>query len=139
MEKNNQVVIFELNNQNYAIPIHETSEIIKMAPVTVLPNTSFHIQGIINLRGSVIPVINLNRRLELPEKELDESSRIIVVNTDSGKRAGLIVERVSQIGNYDPGEVEQPDGSSGEVNFIKGIIKKDEAIWLLLDINKLIR
>jgi len=69
-----QLVVFQLNDQQYALPINETQEIIRMAEVTRLPNTNYYIEGIINLRGTILPVISLNRRLGLPETEQNEDT-----------------------------------------------------------------
>lgn len=118
-----QLVVFQLNDQEYALPINETQEIIRMAEVTRLPNTNYYIEGIINLRGTILPVISLNRRLGLPEKEQTEDTRIIVVE-NKGNKVGMIVDSVLEVGRYTEDEVEPPNMIGEGVDFLKGVVKK---------------
>lgn len=137
MEHDAQVVIFELNSQNYALPIIETKEIIRVTDIVKIPQVEYYIEGIMNLRGNVIPVLNLNSRLGLPDSGITGDSRIIVVGL-TDKKIGLIVERVNQIGKYSESEIEPPSVAGDNVDFIKGVIKKEEDLWMLLDLDKLL-
>lgn len=129
-----QLVVFQLNDQQYALPINETQEIIRMAEVTRLPNTNYYIEGIINLRGTILPVISLNRRLGLPETELNEDTRIIVVE-NKGNKVGMIVDSVLEVGRYTESEVEPPNMIGDNVDFLKGVVKKGDQLWLLINLN----
>ncbi|CCO07000.1 chemotaxis protein CheW [Desulfotomaculum varum] len=129
-----QLVVFQLNDQQYALPIHETQEIIRMAEVTRLPNTSYYIEGIINLRGTILPVISLNRRLGLPETEQNEDTRIIVVE-NKGNKVGMIVDSVLEVGRYTENEVEPPNMIGDNVDFLKGVVKKGDQLWLLINLD----
>ncbi|WP_003541146.1 chemotaxis protein CheW [Desulfotomaculum nigrificans] len=129
-----QLVVFQLNDQEYALPINETQEIIRMAEVTRLPNTNYYIEGIINLRGTILPVISLNRRLGLPEKEQTEDTRIIVVE-NKGNKVGMIVDSVLEVGRYTEDEVEPPNMIGEGVDFLKGVVKKDDQLWLLINLD----
>jgi len=102
-----QLVIFQLNDQQYALPIQETQEIIRMSNITRVPNTRHYVEGIINLRGSIVPVINLNKRLNLPAGEYGEDTRIIVVE-NKGQKVGMIVDVVLEVGRFNPDEIEPP-------------------------------
>ncbi|MEW5952673.1 MAG: chemotaxis protein CheW [Bacillota bacterium] len=137
MKHDAQVVIFELDKQNYALPIMETKEIIRVTDIVKIPRVDHYIEGIMNLRGNVIPVINLNSRLGLPDNGITGDSRIIVVGVDD-KKVGLIVERVNQIGKYSESQVEPPLVTGDNVDFIKGVIKKEENLWMLLDLDRLL-
>ncbi|MCL5780092.1 MAG: chemotaxis protein CheW [Firmicutes bacterium] len=129
-----QLVVFQLNDQQYALPINETQEIIRMAEVTRLPNTNYYIEGIINLRGTILPVISLNRRLGLPETEQNEDTRIIVVE-NKGSKVGMIVDSVLEVGRYTESEVEPPNMIGDNIDFLKGVVKKGDRLWLLVNLD----
>ncbi len=133
----NQLVIFDLNNQKYAIPVLNTQEIIKMVDVTPVPRTDRYVEGVINLRGRIVPVINLNKRLGLPVTEPTRDTRIVVVEKDD-TAVGMIVDKVQEVGRYSDEEVEEPESVMRDNDFISGVIKKDDALWLLLRLDKVL-
>ncbi|SFR05454.1 chemotaxis protein CheW [Desulfoscipio geothermicus] len=137
MQNEGQLVIFELADQLYALPIQDTQEIIRMTDITNVPNTRDYVEGIINLRGSIVPVINLNRRLGLSVKDYDDSSRIIVVEY-SGQKVGMIVDNVHEVGRYTSDEVDPPVVDGDNVDFISGVVKKGDDLWLLLNLAKVL-
>ncbi|HBV99115.1 MAG: hypothetical protein JL50_07360 [Peptococcaceae bacterium BICA1-7] len=129
-----QVVIFELEGVLYAIDILQVQEIMRYMEVTPVAESDYCTEGIINLRGQVIPVVSLARRLGLPEKAPGQDTRIIVVEV-CGKKSGLIVERVLEVGSYSEGELEQHTDLGVKAPFLKGVLKK-EKIWLLLNLDQ---
>lgn len=133
-----QLVVFQLADQIYALPIQETQEIILMTEVTRIPNTSYYLEGIINLRGTILPVINLNRRLGLAEKEIDEDTRIIVVEKN-GSKVGMIVDAVLEVGRYSESELEPPSNIAGNDSYLRGVVKKGDQLWLLLDLERVLQ
>ncbi|KJS12477.1 MAG: chemotaxis protein CheW [Desulfotomaculum sp. BICA1-6] len=137
VQNEGQLVIFELSNQLYALPIQETQEIIRMTDITTVPNSKGYVEGIINLRGSVVPVINLNRRLGLLERSHDDSTRIIVVEYN-GQKVGMIVDNVQEVGRYTEDEIEPPTVAGDGVEYLSGVVKKGEELWLLLNLGKVL-
>ncbi|MHB8156726.1 MAG: chemotaxis protein CheW [Desulfocucumaceae bacterium] len=137
MNSEEQLVIFQLNEQKYALPIQETQEIIRMSNITRVPNTKHYVEGIINLRGSIVPVINLNKRLNLPVSEYGEDTRIIVVE-NGGQKVGMIVDVVLEVGRYNDNEIEPPSVAGDGVDYLKGVVKKDDSLWLLIDLAEII-
>lgn len=133
MNTEEQLVIFKLNDQQYALPIQETQEIIRMTNITKVPNSKNYVEGIINLRGSIVPVINLNKRLNLPIREYDDDTRIIVVENKSQK-VGMIVDTVLEVGRFMESEMEPPSVAGDSVDYLKGVVKKKEQLWLLLNL-----
>lgn len=129
-----QLVVFQLGEQKYALPIQETHEIIRMTDVTRIPNASYYLEGIINLRGTILPVINLNRRLGLPEKPVDEETRIVVVENND-QQVGMIVDSVLEVGRYNQSEIEPANMVGSNSEYLRGVVKKDDQLWLLLDLN----
>jgi purine-binding chemotaxis protein CheW len=91
-----QLVVFELDNQHYGIDIEQVEGIIKMQPITGIPHAPVCLEGVINLRGTVVPIINLRKRFNLPTSEIVDDSRIVVVYMGLEK-VGLIVDGVSQV------------------------------------------
>jgi len=132
-----QLVIFQLNDQQYALPIQETQEIIRMSDITKVPNTKHYVEGIINLRGSIVPVINLNKRLGLPVADYGEDTRIIVVEKD-GQKVGMIVDVVLEVGLSVDNEMEPPSVAGSNVDFLKGVVKKNENLWLVLNLEEIV-
>lgn len=126
------MVIFELNGQRYGLPILEVQEIMRMVPVNPVPYASEYLEGVINLRGRVIPVLNLSRRLGLPGKERDGETRIIVVE-QGGRKIGMIVDRVLEVGRYNEADIETPEVVGHTVESLSGFAMKDENILLLLN------
>ena len=137
MDQEGQLVIFQLNDQQYALPVHQIQEIVKMTAITRIPNTKPYVEGIINLRGNIIPVINLNRRLNLPVSGYDDATRIIVVE-QKGQKVGIIVDNVTEVGRCAESEVVPPSVVGDDVDYLNGVVKKDNNLWLLLNLEKVL-
>jgi purine-binding chemotaxis protein CheW len=133
-----QLVVFELNHEYYAVDIAAVESIIKVPPITMVPHTLDYVEGVINLRGNVLPVIALHKRLGLPQQPLTKNSRIVVVMTDALK-VGMIVDVVSEVLSVPFEVVERPPNlmTVMEVAFITGIAKTGGRLIILLDVGKL--
>ncbi len=134
---NEQLVIFDLGGQKYAIPVLNTQEIIKMIDITPIPRSDSFIEGVINLRGRIVPVINLSKRLDLARGEATRDTRIIVVEHNETS-VGMIVDRVQEVGRYNRDEIEKPESVMKENEFVGGVVKKNNALWLLLRLEKVL-
>jgi purine-binding chemotaxis protein CheW len=135
-----ELVSFKLGHEEYAVDILKVQEINRMVTITSMPNAPFCVEGVINLRGKVIPVINLRKKLGLELKEPDAHSRIIVV--DVGKTVGLIVDSVSEVLRLSSDTVEPPPlmtAADGPSDYIRGVGKLEDRLLILLDIDKLIK
>jgi purine-binding chemotaxis protein CheW len=133
-----QLVGFRLDNEDYAIAITMIQEIILMKPITRIPQMPDFIEGLINLRGSVIPVVNLRKRFGLVPRELDDETRIIVVNVHE-KTVGCIVDAVTQVMRINRDQIQPPPLSVLAVNhqYLAGLAKLDDRLMIILDIEKL--
>ena len=109
-----------------------------MMPITCVPRTPDFLKGVINLRGKVIPVIDLRTKFRLPRKEYDDQTCIIVV--DVGILMGIIVDTVQEVHDIPTGEIEPPPqlGSSVDTSFILGMGKVDDKVKILLDIDRVL-
>ncbi|MGD0883877.1 MAG: chemotaxis protein CheW [Thermodesulfovibrionales bacterium] len=133
-----QLVTFKLGGEEYATDILKVQEINRMVNITAVPNTPGYVEGVINLRGKVIPVINLRKKFGLETKAADAQSRIMVV--DVGTTVGLIVDSVSEVLRLPSDTVEPPPPMTGGdgSEFIRGVGKLEDRLLILLDIDKLL-
>jgi len=132
-----QIVCFKIGSEEYGIDILQVQEILKIPKVTKLPKSSRHILGVIDLRGRVIPIIDLGKKFGIIA-DLSKSSRAIVVDIE-GKQVGLAIDSVSHVIKVDSGDIEPPPpvvkGISGK--YIVGIAKLKTGFVVILDINQI--
>jgi purine-binding chemotaxis protein CheW len=134
-----QIVVFELANEHYGLDISAVEGIIKMQSITKMPQAPHFVEGITNLRGVVVPVMDLRRRFGLPVTEWTKETRIVVVYMN-GLKVGMIVDGVSQVLRIQDDQIEPPPPmvthSNSALN--KGIAKIDDRLVILLDLSKVI-
>lgn len=130
---------FHLAGEDYGIEILYVIEIIGIQNITDVPDMPSFIRGVINLRGKVIPVMDIRARFDLPDREYDDRTCIIVVNID-GTEVGLVVDEVSEVADIPSSNVEPPPrtGKSAGGQYIQGMGKIDKAVKILLDVHKLL-
>ena len=144
----NQIVIFALGSEFFGADIAKVESIIKIQPITQLPHTPSFVEGVTNLRGRVLPVINLRKRFGLPARETDKNSRIIVISDDQTE-VGMIVDEVSEVLTVPEGAVESVPAITTTVDssFIRGIAKlgsngssaqRAERLVILLDLAQVV-
>jgi chemotaxis protein CheZ len=131
-----QCIGFLLNDNEYIIPILKVQEIIKIPQITKMPGVPYYVEGITNLRGRVIPVVNLKRLLSLPEET--EGNKVIVIS--SGKITfGALVDNITGVVNIDESTIEQADEFMQQSQSqIEGVARLNDRLLILLDIKKLI-
>lgn len=136
----NQFVVFKLAQETYGVDINQVKEIITMQTITEVPGTLDFIEGIINLRGYVIPVFNLRKKFRLPQEELTKAARIVVVEVD-GNILGMIVDGVSEVQRISSKVIEKPSrviAASIDSEFIKGIANLDTQLVIMLELDKIL-
>jgi len=131
------LVTFQLGQEEYGIEIASVQEIIRATDITPVPGAPNHVRGVINLRGKIIPVVDLRTRFALPQAEANDSQRIVVIELKE-KRIGMLVDGVSQVIRIPAGIVEEMPEEATNVaeNFIKGVGKLDNRLVIILDLNK---
>ncbi len=134
-----QLVTFNIKNEEYAVDILNVQEINRAVEITKVPNSPEYVEGVINLRGKVIPVINLRKKFGFEEKVTDETSRIIIMDVH-GITKGVIVDSVSEVLRIPLDVVEPAPPMTSDMSsmFIKGIAKLENRLIILTDIDKLI-
>ena len=134
-----QLVTFRLGNEEYAVDILKVQEINRMKEITRVPNTPAYVEGVINLRGKVIPVVNLRSKFSLDERDNDTQSRIMIMDIQ-GITMGLVVDGVSEVLRIPANIVEPtpPMAANISTEFIKGIAKLEDRLIILLDMDMLV-
>jgi len=134
-----QLVSFNLEKEEYGINVLMVREIIRMLNITRVPNTPHYVEGVINLRGKVIPIISLRRKFDLPETEYDKRTRIMVMEV-VGEMMGFIVDEVSEVIRISEKEIQPPPPvvSSGiEQECMAGVINQADRLLVLLDLERM--
>jgi len=136
----NQYLTFTLGQEEYGVEILKVQEIRGFSTITPIPNTPRYLKGVMNLRGTIIPVVDLRSKFAMAEAEYNRFTVIIVV-TVGAKVIGLIVDAVSDVLNIPKADIQAtPDfGAQVETRFISGMAKAGEKLVVLLDIDKLLR
>lgn len=135
-----QLVSFELGGEQYGVDVLSVREIIRMATITKMPNTEDYVDGIINLRGTVVPIISLRKRFGLCESEQDHNSRILVMEVGDGM-TGFVVDGVSEVIRIHSSEIQPPPSlilSGGLSNeFITGVFNHGERMLIIIDLGRM--
>jgi purine-binding chemotaxis protein CheW len=133
-----QLVVFELGEERYGLDIATVYEIIRHQPVTAVPQAPSFVEGVINLRGRIIPVVDLRGRFGMLPGSLTKASRIVVCEA-AGTRVGLVVDGVSEVLMVPSDAIEQtPEVASGyDTQYLRGIAKLGERLVILLDLTAL--
>lgn len=134
-----QVVAFKLGQEEYAVDVLNVQEIERLLRITRVPRTQDYIEGVINLRGNIVPVMNLHKRFSLESHGADEEKRIIVFQFDY-VQVGIIVDEVSEVLRLNVNDIEETTDvySNLKMEHIKGIAKIDDRLLILLDLLKIL-
>ncbi len=129
------VVIFRLADEHYALDIQAVQEIVRMQAITSIPGADAWVEGITNLRGRVVPVIDLRRRCNVPAGDHTPETRIVVVGSPNGM-VGLIVDAVSEVMRIPADQVEPHSGivKVPENSYLRGVAKLDDRLISLMDL-----
>jgi len=132
-----QLVTFQIGNEEFGVDILKVHEINRVIQVTKVPNAPNYVEGVINLRGKVIPIVNLRLKLGMPKKEEDKNTRIIVVELD-GKTIGFLVDAVSEVLRIPRSITEPPPPmvSGIQSEYITAVGKLEDRLLILLDLDK---
>lgn len=132
--KPGQYLTFKLGSMSYGLPIGVVREINRMGEIAAVPDAPHYVSGVMNLRGKVIPVVNLRKRLSMADAEVTKETCIIVVETEIGQ-IGVIVDSVQAVMDLNREQIDPSPGSQDTLeNFIGGIGKLTDHLLLLIDI-----
>ena len=135
-----KLVIFNLYEEEFGINVNHVEEVLRLTRITHIPHTAEYVEGVINLRGEVIPVINLRKRFGIPDDIDNEMKKRIIIVTIEGDKVGLIVDSVREVLQLPSKVVESPTetvaGSKSE--FLEGVGKYDDRLLIILKLDKII-
>jgi purine-binding chemotaxis protein CheW len=134
-----KVIVFQLEEEEYAVSVQQVGSIERIQPITRVPQTEAFVKGVINLRGVITPVIDIRIRFGLEEKEYTESSRIIIVYLDD-MEVGLIVDSANDVIDIPENAINPAPEIIGSIDtdYIEGVAKMDDRLLILLDLQKVL-
>lgn len=138
-EETTQLVIFGLGEEEYGVEILETQEIIEKQDLTRVPNAPKFVEGVINLRGEIIPIIDLKKRFNLNFGQEVEEQRVVIVEVESNK-VGMIVDVVKEVMSIAKSQIEPPPEIAGGINekYLDGVVKFEDRLLILLNLVKIL-
>ena len=133
-----QIVGFMLGEEEYGIDILSVNEILKMSKITRVPKSSEYVKGVINLRGNVIPVLNIRKKFKNEDKNPDENTRIIILTVDENK-FGIIVDKVTEVIRISAADIEEPNLiDSVDKKYVEGVGKYNNRLLILLKLEQIL-
>ena len=140
MDKDIQIVGFRIGRETFGLPIAMVREIVRVPEITSVPNAPDYIEGVINLRGRIIPVVDLRKRFGEKVIESSKRNRIVVVELEN-RAIGLIVNSASEVIRIPPSDIEAPHSvfQEGELNYITGVGKVRGRLVMMLDLSKILQ
>jgi len=138
-DKEIQWVTFHIDNEVYGITVMQVMEVLRYVDLTPVPGAPDYVLGIINLRGNVVTVIDTRKRFSLPSKEIDDMSRIVIIEAE-GQVLGMLVDCVAEVVYLRESEIEMAPnvGNEESSRFIQGVHSNGDSLLILVDVNKLL-
>ena len=131
-----ELLSFRMGGEEYAVTVNDVREVLKLRDLTAIPNTPEYILGVMSLRGTMLTVVDLGRRLGLSPGVRDDRARIVVVSTDE-EDVGLMVDRVTGVLKIMPEGIKPPPENVEQgAEYLRGIVRKDDRLVILLDLAK---
>ncbi|MGC1106751.1 MAG: chemotaxis protein CheW [Candidatus Acidiferrales bacterium] len=139
MTKDIQIVGLRIGRETYGVPISLVREIVRVPEITAVPNAQKYVEGVINLRGKIISVVDLRKRFGETEVENNKKNRIVVVELEN-RTVGLIVNSASEVLKIPPSDIEPPSSVflNGEIDYVTGVGKLNNRLIILVDLNKIL-
>lgn len=139
-ERTLQLVSFTLGEEEFGIDILQVQEINRLVNITRVPNSPDFVEGVINLRGKIIPIVDLRKRFGMATTEYTKNTRIVVVELQSSKVVGFLVDSVQEVLRISSGVVEPPPPMVGNIaaDYITGVGKLDDRLLIMLDLEKVL-
>ncbi len=139
MTRELQIVGLRIGRETYGVPISLVREIVRVPEITAVPNAQKYVEGVINLRGKIISVVDLRKRFGEMDVENNKKNRIVVVELEN-RTVGLIVNSASEVLKIPPSDIEPPSSVflNGEIDYVTGVGKLNNRLIILIDLNKVL-
>ena len=140
MAKEAQIVGFRIGREDFGIPIERVHEIVRPMAITAVPDTPDHIEGVINLRGKIVPVVDLRKRFGEKQPAGSRKNRIVVAEINS-RQVGLLVDAASEVLKIAPDAIEDPPDALGDdsSSYVRGVAKFKGRLIILIDLERIMR
>jgi len=134
-----QLVTFRLQDESYGINVMQVQEVLRVSEIAPVPGAPMYVLGIINLRGNVVTVIDTRTRFGLPTTEIDDSSRVVIIESDK-QVVGILVDSVAEVVELRASEVDSAPnvGNEESSRYIQGVATRNENLLIVVDLNKLL-
>ena len=134
MNNLNQLVVFTLDEQRYALYLAAVERIVRVVEITPLPKSPEVVLGVVNVHGQIIPVVNIGKRFRLPEREIALSNQLIIAST-SRRAVALLVDEVSGVVEISEREMIEAGKILPDMDYVEGIVKLEDGLILIHDLN----
>jgi len=140
MSKIIQMVRFRVDRECFGITIEKVKEIVKVPDITPVPDTPDFMEGVINLRGRIVPVIDMRKRIGAPPAERGKSNRALILEVEGGRQIGLIVDSASEILKLSEDAIEKPPDmvASAGADYVTAVGKCEDGLIVMLDLARLL-
>jgi purine-binding chemotaxis protein CheW len=135
MNTSNQFVVFTLDEQRYALYLSAVTRVVCTVEITSLPKAPEIVQGVVNVQGQVIPVVNIRKRFRLPEREMELGDQLIIAST-ARRSVALVVDAVEGVIEHSRQEMIPPEKILPGTEYIEGVIKLENGLVLIHDLDK---
>ncbi len=140
-----QLVTFQLGDELYGVDIMDVKEIVKVQAVRPIPNAPYYVEGIINLRGEIIPIINLHKRFHIQKRAESESDDYeedeggFIILDIEGNKIGIIIDRINRVVQVERGDIKPPPQMLSGIGteYIEGVVRQETAYLIILDTRKM--
>jgi len=134
-----QLVTFRLKDETYGINVMQVQEVLRVTEIAPVPGAPQYVLGIINLRGNVVTVIDTRTRFGLPTTDLDDASRIVIIESED-QVVGILVDSVAEVVELRHSEIDSAPniGNEESARYIQGVTSRDEDLLIVVDLNKLL-
>lgn len=134
-----QLVTFRLKDETYGINVMQVQEVLRVTEIAPVPGAPGYVLGIINLRGNVVTVVDTRTRFGLPTTEVDDASRIVIIESDN-QVVGIMVDSVAEVVELHHSEIESVPsvGNEEASRYIQGVTSRDDGLLIVVDLNKLL-
>lgn len=135
MKKPDYLIVFSLDRQRYALPLHAVDRVVRMVAITTLPKAPDIVLGVVNVQGRVIPVINMRRRFRLPEREIALTDQLVVAHT-ALRPVALVADAVLDVIAYPAQSLIVAEDVLPNIEYVEGVVKLADGLILIHDLDK---
>ena len=135
MDKPNQFTVFALDDQRYALRLAAVDRVVRAVEINPLPQAPEIVAGVVNVKGEIVPIINVRRRFRLPEREVALTDHLVIAHT-ARRPVGLLVDAVTDVIEYPEQDIAGAEGILSGLDYVEGVVKLQDGLVLIHDLDK---